>query len=201
MRVPGGIRGLGVVALFLGFAGAEPRRVVLLEELVRLEALGARGYELPLPQQKAVLELRWSVKAPGGAVRIVVADTHAGSTVFDSGYASAGQHRVNLQQAGQYRLTVENRQQTVDYALVDLRLELDFGAEPAAATAPLMASPARRYGAIAGSLALFAMMVTYAGVRLAPTIWQRWGPRRYLPVDIAQVDGNQNDDDEDLRAV
>lgn len=201
MRVPGGLRGLGFVSLFLSFAGAEPRRVVLLEELVRLEALGARGYELPLPQQKAALELRWSVKAPGEAVRILVADPHAGTTVFDSGYASAGQHRVNLQQAGQYRLTVENRQQTADYALVDLRLELDFGGEAVAATAPRLASPARRYGAIAGSLALFAMMVTYAGVRLAPTVWQRWGPRRYRPVNRAQDGDDLEDDDDDLRSV
>lgn len=194
MRVPGGLRRLGFVSLFLSVACAEPRRVVLLEELVRLDALGARRYELPLPQQKAALALRWSVKAPGEAVRIVVVDSHAAATVFDSGYAGAGQHRVNLEQAGQYRVTVENRQQTADYALVDLRLELDFGPEAAAVAEPRGPSPARRYGAIAGSLALFAMMVTYAGIRLAPAVWRRWGPRRHAaPAEM--------DSGDDLRAV
>jgi len=84
---------------------------------------------------------------------------------------------------------------------VDLRLELDFGAGPATAAAPRVASRARRYGAIAGSLALFAMMVTYAGVRLAPTVWRRWGRRRDLPVDLAQDDGDRDDDAADLRSV
>jgi hypothetical protein len=181
---------LGFVSLFAVLVCAEPRRVVLLEEFVRIEALGARTYELPLPQQKAALELRWSVKSPGEGVRLVVFDRQGSRTSFDSGYAREGSHRVKLDQARVYQLTVDNRQQTAGQALIDLRLELAFGEPPAPVSVERGPTPARRFGAIAASLALFAMLVTYAGVRLAPAVWARWGPRRrHVP------------DHDDLRAV
>lgn len=172
------MRWIGFVSLFACSAFAEPRRVVLLEELIRIEALRSRSYELPLPQQRAALEVNWSVKQAGAAVRVLVVDRKAPSTAFDSGYESGGSRRIKLDQAGQYQVTIENRQQNLGHALVDLRLELVFGEERPLATGVRDATPARRYWAIATSLALFAMMVTYAGVRLGPALRDRWGPRR-----------------------
>lgn len=170
---------IGFVSLFAGLAFAEPRRVVLLEELIRIDALRSRSYELPLPQQKAALDLRWSVKQPEGAVRVVVVERQANATTFDSGYESSGLHRVKLDQSGRYQVTIENRQQNLGHSLVDLRMELVFGEERVPVSAPRGPTPARRYWAAATSLALFAMMVTYAGVRLAPALRERWGPRRF----------------------
>lgn len=156
-------------------ATGEPRRVVLLEELVRVEALRSRSYELPLPQQKAALELHWSVKEPAGAVRLLVLEQGATGAVFDSGYQTEGQQRVRLAQASNYQVLVENRQQRLGHALVDLRLELLFGEERRESSQTVGPSPERRFWAMAGSWALFAMMVAFAGVRLGPAIWQRWG--------------------------
>ncbi len=181
---------LGFVSLLACSAFAEPRRVVLLEELVRIDALRSRSYELPLPQQNAALELQWNVKQAGAAVRVLVVDRNASATAFDSGYEPGGSRRVKLDQAGQYQVTIENRQQNLGHSLIDLRMELVFGEERAPVTAQRGPTPARRYWAIATSLALFAMMVTYAGVRLAPALRERWGPRRFQKT----LDENQWDD-------
>lgn len=181
---------IGFVSLLVCSAFAEPRRVVLLEELVRVDALRSRSYEMPLPQQKAALELQWSVKDPGGAVRILVVDRNASVTAFDSGYQASGSRRVKLDQAGQYQVTLENRQQNLGHSLIDLRLELVFGEARPAATVSRGPTPARRYWTIATSLALFAMMVVYAGVRLGPALRERWRPRRFQKA----LDENRWDD-------
>ena len=177
--LPGARIWIGFVSLVACLAWAEPRRVVLLEELVRIDALRSRSYELPLPQQKAALDLRWSVKYPEGAVRVYVVDRRSNANAFDSGYESAGSHRVKLDQTGQFQVTIENRQQNLGHTLVDLRMELLFGEERASVAEPRGPTPARRYWAAATSLALFAMMVTYAGVRLSPALRQRWGAPRF----------------------
>ncbi len=184
------MRWIGFVSLFACSAFAEPRRVVLLEELVRIEALRSRSYELPLPQQKAALDLHWNVKPPGEAVRVLVVDRNASATAFDSGYEANGSRRVKLDQAGQYQVTIENRQQNLGHSLIDLRMELVFGEERSPVTELRGPTPARRYWAIATSLALFAMMVTFAGVRLGPAVRERWGPRRFQKT----LDENRWDD-------
>jgi hypothetical protein len=181
---------IGFVSFLTVSAFAEPRRVVLLEELVRIDALRSRSYELPLPQQKAALDVQWSVKQPGGAVRILVVDRAASATAFDSGYEAGGSRRVKLDQAGQYQVTIENRQQNLGHSLIDLRMELVFGEERPAVTGTRGPTPSRRYWAIATSLALFAMMVTYAGVRLGPALRERWGPRNFQKT----LDENRWDD-------
>lgn len=159
-----------------GLAMAEPRRVILLEELLRIDAMRSRSYDFPLHQQKAGLDLRWTVKEPGGSVRVLVIDRKAASPAFDSGYQPGGTRRVKLDRAGDYQLTVENRQQRLGNVLVDFRMELVFGEErPVVSQGP---TPARRFWAIATSIALFAMMVSYAGVRLGPAILGRWFRRR-----------------------
>jgi len=168
---------IGFVSLLAISVSAEPRRVVLLEELVRIDALRSRSYELPLPQQKAALDLRWSVKHSGGSVRVLVVDRQASVTAFDSGYEAGGSRLVKLDQAGQYQVTIENRQQNLGHSLIDLRMELVFGEERAVVTELRGPTPARRFWAIATSIALFAMMVTFAGVRLGPALRERWGPR------------------------
>jgi hypothetical protein len=143
-----------------------------------------------MPQQKASLELRWNVKQPDGAVRLLVVDRHSNTTAFDSGYESGGNRRVKLDQAGQYQVTIENRQQNLGHSLVDLRMELLFGEERPPVSAFRGPTPARRYWAMATSLALFAMMVTYAGVRLGPALVERWRPRRFRKT----LDENRWDD-------
>jgi hypothetical protein len=179
MRVGRAARWVGFVSYFAMLAVAEPRRVVLFEELVRIEALRSRSFELQLPQQKAALELGWSVKQPGGAVRVLVVDRRSGTTAFDSGYEAGGSRRLKLDQTGEYQVTVENRQQNLGFSLVDLRLELVFVKESTPVNEQRGPTPARRFWAIATSLALFAMMVTYASVRLAPALRERWRPQNF----------------------
>jgi len=166
------MRLLAAFLLLAAGVGAEPRRVILLEELVRIDAMRSRSYDFPLQQQKAALDLNWTVKDPGAAVRVLVIDRRGSSAAFDSGYQIGGRRRVKLDRAGDYQLTIENRQQRLGNVLVDFRMELVFGEErPVVSVGP---TPGRRYWTIATSIALFAMMVSYAGVRLGPAILDRW---------------------------
>ena len=166
------MRLLGLFFLGALVAAGEPRRVVLMEVLLRVEAMRSRSFDFPLQQQKAGLELSWTVKEPGATVRVLVIDRRASNSAYDSGYQAAGSRRVTLERAGDYQVTIENRQQRLGNALVDFRMELVFGDDrPVVSTGP---TPTRRFGAIATSMALFAIMVTYAGVRLGPAILGRW---------------------------
>ena len=167
-----------VLAVLVGAVlGAEPRRVVLLEELIRIDAMRSRSYDIPMRQQKAGLDLSWTLKDRGTTVRVLVIDRRVSSPAYDSGYQIGGSRRVKLDRAGEYQVTIENRQQLLGSALVDFRMDLVFGDErPVVSEGP---TSTRRYWTIAGSIALFAMMVSYAGVRLGPAVMDRWfrGPR------------------------
>ena len=170
------MRLLALTVLVTAISAGEPRRVVLLEELVRIEAMRSRSYDFPMHQQKAALDLSWTLKDRGTTVRVLVIDRRLSSPAYDSGYQTGGSRRVKLERAGEYQVTIENRQQLLGSALVDFRMDVVFGEErPVVSEGP---TPARRFWTIAASIALFAMMVSYAGVRLGPAVLDRWFRRR-----------------------
>ena len=74
------MRLLGWFLLGALVAAGEPRRVVLMEELLRVEAMRSRSFDFPLQQQKAGLELSWTVKEPGASVRVLVIDRKASNS-------------------------------------------------------------------------------------------------------------------------
>lgn len=150
---------------------AEPKRVVLVEETVRLEAMQQRVVaEFPLEQQAAVLELSYqAVKGAGEGLRVIVlAD---GALLTESSYAAASSLRVPLKPAAKYEIRIENKRQRLGYALAVVEAALVF-VPPREAARTL--DPKRRYFTIAISMALFAMVVAYSGVRLGPALWGRW---------------------------
>ncbi len=150
---------------------AEPKRVVLVEETVRLEAMQQRVVaEFPLEQQAAVLELSYqAVKGAGEGLRVIVlAD---GATISESSYAAATSLRVPLKSSAKYEIRIENKRQRLGYALAVVEAALVF-VPPREAARTL--DPKRRYFTIAISMALFAMIVAYSGVRLGPALWERW---------------------------
>jgi len=150
---------------------AEPKRVVLIHETVRLEAMQQRVVaEFPLEQQAATLELNYQgVRGAGEGLRVIVmAD---GAPISESNYAAASSLRIPLKAAARYEIRIENKRQRLGFALADVEAALVF-APPREAARVL--DPARRYFTIAVSLALFAMVVAFAGVRLGPALWERW---------------------------
>jgi hypothetical protein len=150
---------------------AEPKRVVLIEETVRLEAMQQRVVaEFPLAQQGAMLELNYqAVKGAGEGLRVIVlAD---GAALTESSYAPALSLRVPLKQAARYEVRIENKRQRLGFALVDVQAALLFSAPREAART---LDPKRRYFTIAVSAAVFAMIVAYTSVRLGAALYQRW---------------------------
>ena len=157
--------------LFSMLLAAEPKRVVLVEETVRLEAMQQRVVaEFPLEQQAAVLELSYqAVKGAGEGLRVIVLAN--GAPISESSYAPASSLRVPLKPAARYEIRIENKRQRLGFALAVVEAALVFVPPPAASRT---LDPTRRYFTIAVSIALFAMIAAYSGVRLGPALWERW---------------------------
>ena len=157
-----------LVALALS---AEPKRVVLIEETVRLEAMQQRVVaEFPLEQQAAVLELNYqAVKGAGEGLRVIVLAN--GAAITESSYAAASSLRVPLKPSAKSEIRIENTRQRLGFALAVVEAALVF-VPPREAARTL--DPKRRYFTIAISMALFAMIVAYSGVRLGPALLGRW---------------------------
>lgn len=162
---------LAVIAV--AAAAAPPQRVVLMEELIRVEA-GKRQTALrfPLQQQSALLEVQFQLREGVEGVRVLIHDTAKGTVLFQSNYETEGLIKLPLSKNAEYRIEVENLRQRLGYVLLDFEAALIFG-PIAAPAAPQTLSPKRRFFTIAISLTLFAMLLTYGAVRLTPSLLQR----------------------------
>lgn len=175
------MRFLLLAVLACAFAVAEPTRAVLVQELVRLEAMERKSVVMfPLAQQDALLEIKFASKRGGEGVRMAVYATGSNVPLAGTTYELAGELRVPLAREQQYRVEIENQRQRLGHALVDLDISLVFGARPEAppASSARTLDPSRRRYTVIASLSLFALILAYSAVRLTPPILERWRGER-----------------------
>ena len=171
------MRSLWLTLLAAGFANAEPQRVVLLQELVRVEAMERKSVVMfPLEQQDANLEVKFASKRGGEGVRFAVYAINSNEPLAGTAYELTGTLRTALAREREYRVEIENRRQRLGHALVDVEMSLVFGArpEPPAASSVKTLEPRRQLYTIIASLSLFAMILAYSVIRLTPPILERW---------------------------
>ncbi len=162
-------------------AVAEPQRVVLVQELVRLEAMERKTVVLfPLEQQDAQLEVKFASKRGGEGVRMAVFEAGAREPLVATGYELTGALRAPLGREREYRVEIENLRQRLGHALVDVDVALVFGAKPEAPppSAARGLEPQRRLYTIVSSLTLFGLIVAYSAIKLTPPLLQRWRGER-----------------------
>ena len=155
---------------------AEPHRVVLLQELVRLDAMERRTIIMfPLEQQEAELELKFTSKLGGEGVRAALFAQEDSAPVAASGYETAETMRVPLKRQTMYRVELENLRQRLGHALVDVEATLVFGGRRTVGegAGARTLDPARRTYTILTSLTLFFLICGYAAARLGPPILER----------------------------
>ncbi|MBL8240230.1 MAG: hypothetical protein JNM66_22610 [Bryobacterales bacterium] len=158
-------------------AMADPHRVVLLQELVRLEAMEKKTVvQFPLQQQAAQLEMRFESKRGGEGVRVEIFANGSNVPIGGTTYELSGLLRVPLEREKTYRVEIENLRQRLGHALVDVEATLVFGvrAEAPLPSAARHLDPQRRRYTVAMSLSLFALIAGYAALRLTPPIVRRW---------------------------
>ena len=162
-------------------ASAEPTRAVLVQELVRLEAMERKTVVMfPLAQQDAQLEIKFTSKRGGEGVRVAVYAEASNIPVASTTYELTGELRAPLTREGQYRVEIENQRQRLGHALVDLDVSVVFGLRPAAppASSARTLEPRRRLYTLIVSWSLFAIIVAYSAIRLTPPILERWRGER-----------------------
>jgi hypothetical protein len=170
-------------ALFASsIAAADPSRVVLLQELVRVEAMERKQVMLfPLEQQDAQLEIKFVSRRGGEGVKLAVYAVNSNVPLAGTVYEVEGALRTALARQSQYRVEIENLRQRLGHALVDVEVSLVFGSghsEPPPSSAARTLDPRRRLYTIVASLSLFAMILAYSAFRLTPPILDRWRGRR-----------------------
>ena len=159
------------------FVNAEPTRVVLLHELVRVEAMERKSVVLfPLEQQDANLEVNFASKRGGEGVRLTLSATGSNVPLAGTTYELTGTLRTPLAREREYRVEIENLRQRLGHALVDVEVTLIFGArpDPPPASSAKTLDPRRRLYTIIASLSLFVMILAYSAIRLTPPILERW---------------------------
>jgi len=162
-------------------AAAEPHRVTLVQELVRLDAMERKTVVLfPLEQQGGQIEVKFASKRGGEGVRVAVYERGAREPLAATKYELDGELRTPLARQHEYRVEVENLRQRLGHALVDLEVTLVFGARAEAAPpdAARHLDPARRLYTIATSLALFGLILAYSAIKLTPPVLERWRGER-----------------------
>lgn len=155
---------------------AEPQRVVLMEEMVRLEAMERRTVvQFPLEQRNAQLDIRFDTKTGGDGVQLLVYEAGATKPSAASNYAVQGTLRMPVEKHRTYRVEMANLRQGLGHGLVDLEVALLFDGTPATpdASGARTLDPKRRYFTVAISATLFVMIVTFSAIRLAPTVLER----------------------------
>ncbi len=157
-------------------AAAEPHRVTLVQELVRLDAMERKTVVLfPLEQQGGQIEVKFASKRGGEGVRVAVYERGAREPLASTKYELDGELRTPLARQHEYRVEVENLRQRLGHALVDLEVTLVFGGriEPAPPDAARHLDPARRRYTIAPSLGLFGLILAYSAIKLTPPVLER----------------------------
>lgn len=165
-----------LLLLALAPGWAEPHRVVLLQELVRLDAMERRTIIMfPLEQQDAELELKFTSKLGGEGVRAALFAQEDSAPMAASGYETSKAMRIPLKRQTMYRVELENLRQRLGHALVDVEATLVFGGRRTAgeAAGARTLDPARRKYTILASLTLFFLICGYAAARLGPPILER----------------------------
>ena len=153
--------------LACAFAGAEPSRAVLVQELVRVEAMERKSVvAFPLAQQDAQLEIKFASKRGGEGVRLAVYSTGSNVPLAGTTYELTGELRAPLAREQQYRVEIENQRQRLGHALVDVDISLVFGARPAASPASSVRTlePRRRLYTVIVSLSLFVLILAYSAI-------------------------------------
>lgn len=171
------MKSLVLFAFCVTALGADGQRVVLVQELIRAEAMEKKTVVLfPLEQQGAQLEVKFASKQSGEGVRMAVYTKGSNQPLAGTTYEVTGAIRLPIERDHEYRVELENMRQRLGHALVDVEVTLVFGgrpeAPPASAAQPL--DPQRRFYTILTSLSLFGLMAGYAAIRLTPSILQRW---------------------------
>jgi hypothetical protein len=165
----------------VGIALAETPRVILVQELTRLEAMEKKTIvQFPLEQQGAQLEVKFNSKRGGEGVRVAVYAKGSAQALAGTTYEIAGDLKVPLAREHEYRVEVENLRQRLGHAVVDMEVALVFGVRPE--TPPPSAArtldPARKRATIAISAGMFAILFAYSAIRLTPPLLQRWRGER-----------------------
>lgn len=170
------MRLLLLVLLGAALLPGEPRRVVLVEELVRVEAMERKTVVLfPLAQQDAQLEVKFSAKHEGEGVRVAVYPGDSNVAVGGTPYHTDETFRLELKRDHQYRVEIENMRQRLGHALVDMEVTLVFGLrpDPLPAASAVTLDPWRKRVTIGLSLTVFALILGYSAIRLTPPILER----------------------------
>jgi hypothetical protein len=171
------MRGLPFLALGTVLAVCGQHRVVLWDELVRVQAMERKTVIVfPLTQQGAEVEIRFESKLAGEGVQVRVYEAGMAAPLAESKYEGSGALRVAASKDREYSIVVENLRQRLGYALVDLRVALVFGAGPIRGSQPQPSTPLdpqRRLITILASLSLFGAIVVFAVVRLGRPVWNR----------------------------
>jgi hypothetical protein len=155
---------------------AEPHRLVLLQELVRLEAMERRTIIMfPLEQQDAELELKFTSKLGGEGVRAAIFAQEDSAPMAASRYETAETMRVPLKRQRMYRVELENLRQRLGHAVVDVEAMLVFGARHGTAGEESVRTlePRRRFYTILTSVGVFLVICGYAAARIGPPILER----------------------------
>lgn len=167
--------------LGLGTVNAESRRVELMQEVVKLDAMERRTVLIfPLRQQGARLELKFASRREGEGVRVAIYDSDSNVALAGTPYAMSDLLRTPLESGREYRVEVENLRQRLGHAVVDVEATLVFGdrATPAAVSEAKPLEPRRRLYTILTSLTIFAVIMAYAAVQLGPPLLERWRGER-----------------------
>jgi|GEM_PF-1930979 len=175
------MRVIPILLLVSGVLSAEQPKVLLLQELLRVEAMERKSVLMfPLEQQDALLEVKFASKRGGEGVRVAVYATGSNVPLAGTTYELGGSLRAALTRERHYRVEIENLRQRLGHALVDVEVSLIFGGRPEAppASAAKVLDPKRRLYTIIASLSLFALIVAYSAIRLTPSILERWRGER-----------------------
>ncbi len=175
------MRGLVLGLLLACCAMAEPRRVMLMQELMRVEAMERKTVLLfPLAQQGAQLEVKFTSRQEGEGVRMAVFAGGSNQPLASTKYNIFDTLRAPLEREREYRVEIENQRQRLGHALVDVEVTLVFGGRPeaAATSAVQVLDPRRKFVTILASLALFGLIVGYSAIRLTSPVLARWRGER-----------------------
>ncbi|HEU0119031.1 MAG TPA: hypothetical protein VFQ91_00780 [Bryobacteraceae bacterium] len=170
-----------IFLLALDCLPAEQQQVVLVQELVRLEAMEKKTIvRFPLAQQNAQLLVRFSSKRGGEGVRAAVYMRGNAAALAESAYELSETITLPLQREREYRVELENLRQRLGHALVDVEVKLIFS--PRRTTAqpehPRTLDPERKAYTIAASLFFFLGILAYCAARLSPPVLARWKGER-----------------------
>jgi hypothetical protein len=151
---------------------AAPKRVMLIDDEIHVDAARTYSQVVRLEQQQAVLECEFTAKDAPSGVRVALVDRSNGDTVYATEYMTQGAFRIGLKRAGEFRIDIENRKQRLGSATVAMRAALVFGEAQKQDTVRTLPEETRRR-VVAWSILALVAMVGFASWKLMPAILAR----------------------------